>query len=338
MATLKRSELSFNYPEELVATEPQRPSRVMWVDEGLPAEISIQQLKEKFAPGDVLVINETRVLPRRVFADSIEILFLQETSLHLWQVLFPAGKFKVGHQFTLPGQITMELVEKGRPQTVRVSAKLDTGYFETHGELPLPPYIQKARAERHNQKLDPDWYQTAWSAVPGSLAAPTASLHFSLDDLTDLRRRGVEIQKLILHVGLGTFLPITSENLIEHQMHKEDIEIARATWAAVDSAHRQQKKVWALGTTVARSLESAARGLLNETPQGFYGTSDLFLYPGAQWQVCDVLLTNFHQPESTLLALVASFCDLETVKANYQWAIERRFKLFSYGDLSAWTR
>lgn len=335
---MKRADLHFSYPEELVAVEPKRPSRVMWVEGGKASEISIASLKDKFQAGDVLVINETRVLPRRVFAGELEILFLNEVEPNLWQVLFPSAKFKVNHEFDLPGHVKMTLVEKGRPQFVRVSSQLDSRYFETHGELPLPPYIQKARAERHNQASDPEWYQTAWSAVPGSMAAPTASLHFSLADLADLRSRGVAIHKLVLHVGLGTFLPVTSENLEEHQMHKEFIEISRSTWAAVDQAQLNDRRIWALGTTVARSLESAARGLLNETPQGFVGESDLFLYPGADWKVVNRLLTNFHQPESTLLALVASFCDLQTVQSTYQWAIDKKFRLFSYGDLSAWTR
>lgn len=335
---MQRSDLQFSYPEDLVATTPLRPSRVMWVENGKPSEISIADLKNKFSNGDVLVLNETKVLPRRVFAGDLELLFLTEISENLWQVLFPSRAFKLGHEFQLPGEVTMTLVEKGRPQSVRVSKKLDSQYFEVHGELPLPPYIQKARHERRNQKDDPRWYQTAWSAVPGSMAAPTASLHFSLADLEDLKNQGVEIHKLVLHVGLGTFLPVTSEKLVEHKMHKEFVEISRSTWSAIDQAHRNQKKVWALGTTVARSLESAARGLLQETPQGFQGETDLFLYPGQTWKLCDRLLTNFHQPESTLLALVASFCDLETVKSAYNWAIEKRFRLFSYGDLSAWTK
>ncbi len=335
---MKRADLHFSYPEELVAIAPARPSRVMWVENSTASEITIEDLKCKFRPGDVLVLNETKVLPRRVFAGATEILFLTEISQNLWQVLFPSREYRPGHELQLPGGVMMTLVEKGRPQVVRTSGPLDSLYFETYGELPLPPYIQKARTERHNQKDDSHWYQSAWSAVPGSMAAPTASLHFSLNDLEDLKAKGVHVHKLILHVGLGTFLPLTAENLDEHSMHKEFVEISRITWSAVGQAQAQGHRVWALGTTVARSLESAARGLLRETPQGFVGESDLFLYPGKDWQVVDRLLTNFHQPESTLLALVAAFCDLKTVKTSYQWAIDRKFRLFSYGDLSAWTR
>lgn len=335
---MKRADLDFAYPEKLVATEPKRPSRVMWVEGQMPEEISLSELLTRIPVGDALVINETRVLPRRVFAGEVEILFLEEVQSNQWQVLFPSREFRRGHAFALPGGVTMTLLEKGRPQLVAVSQTLSNEYFHEHGELPLPPYIQKSRGVRHNEKQDRDWYQTAWSAVDGSLAAPTASLHFSEDDIKALKARGVFVEKLVLHVGLGTFLPLTADNLEDHQMHSEFVEVPRSTWAKLDEVRRQGGKVWALGTTVARSLESVARGLLRETPQGFRGDTALFLYPGAEWKVVDRLMTNFHQPQSTLLALVASFCDLETVKKAYAWAIEREFRLFSYGDLSVWKR
>lgn len=334
---MRREDLTFTYPEELVATEPRRPSRVLLFD-GTPAEASVTDLLARFAPGDLLVVNQTKVLKRRVFAGDLEILFLREASPRRWETLFPSRGMKPGDQVALPEGLFMTLAEKGRPQVVEVSGDLDPSYFERWGEVPLPPYIQKARARRRTVREDERWYQTFWAEKPGSLAAPTASLHFEPAHFDALREKGVRILPLTLHVGLGTFLPVTSEILSEHRMHFETVEIPRATWSALEETRAAGRQVWSLGTTVARSLESQARGLLRETEEGFAGETDLFILPGHEWKAVDRLLTNFHQPESTLLALVAAFAGLENVKNAYRWAVERRFRLFSYGDLSAWIR
>ncbi len=372
---ISRSDLKFDYPEDLVATEPARPTRVLYVEQPL-AEISISQLLQKFSPGDALVINDTQVLRRRLFANSpntsakstknasdakpFEIVFLQPLSdsslqnLNLldvnfpnpenapptqyWQVLFPCQKMKVGESLELPGGLRMDLVSKGLPQVVKVHGELDFAYFQEFGELPLPPYIQRARGERHNRQLDDKWYQSAWGVSPGSLAAPTASLHFSAEDLETLRSRGVKVLPLTLHVGLGTFLPLQSEDLAGHEMHSEFIEIPKSTAFALEEVRRNKKKIWALGTTATRSLESLAAGLLTETPSAFVGESKLFIYPPYQFHYVDRLLTNFHQPESTLLALVFAFAGADQVRTAYQFAIAQRMRLFSYGDLSVWSR
>lgn len=353
---MKIQDLKFDYPESLVARSPEYPPRVMWVQNSEPREISFFNLLERIRPEDVLVINETKVLKRRMFAKSlskptnneIEFLFLgsREPQLnpakpHLpatqeWEVLFPAKLFRLGDEFELPGGIRIELIEKGRPQWVRSTAVLDESYFQKYAEVPLPPYIQKARDQRHTQIEDDSWYQTAWAQNPGSLAAPTASLHFRESDLQILKDKGVHIAKVTLHVGLGTFLPVQTPDLDDHQMHSEWVEVPAATWRQIHESRRAGRTIWSLGTTVARSLESAALGKLTEGPSGFSGMTDLLIQPGFQWQVCDRLLTNFHQPESTLLALVAGFSDLKTVHHCYRWAIQNEFRLFSYGDLSVW--
>lgn len=337
---MKLSDLEFTYPEELVGLSPQKPSRVMWVDEqGLPSEISLESLLDKFNAGDVLVVNNTRVLKRRVFSGDLEILFLKQKSATVWEVLFPSKKYKLGALIELPLGLTMELIEKGRPQTVRLSQEVSEDYFSKVAELPLPPYIQKARDQRHTQEQDENWYQTAWASQPGSFAAPTASLHFSSEDMQRLKARGVEIIELTLHVGLGTFLPVTVENLDDHDMHEEFVEISSHSWQGVQAAKAEGRKVWSLGTTSTRSLESAAAGMLKPQADGsLSGFTKLLIQPGFEFKVVDVLLTNFHQPQSTLLALVSGFSSLERVKACYQWAIERKFRLFSYGDLSCWTK
>ncbi|MCM2280573.1 MAG: tRNA preQ1(34) S-adenosylmethionine ribosyltransferase-isomerase QueA [Bdellovibrionaceae bacterium] len=335
-------DLDFTYPERLVATERAARSRVLLVDGGEPREITLEDLLSLFQPGDLLVINDTRVLPRRVFSGSgLEVLFLKSQASsdgdpETWEVLCPASRWKNGEKQLLPDGVTLELVARGKPQVVRPSRTLDTAYFDQFGDLPLPPYIQKARGERRNRAGDSSMYQTAWAERPGSLAAPTASLHFDKRALETLLARGVRVARITLHVGLGTFLPITVDRLEDHTMHFEAVEISAQTWQDVQACRARGGRVWALGTTVVRALESAALGKLAPHDGGFAGETDLFIQPGFEFQVVDHLCTNFHQPRSTLLALVASFAGLETVRRAYAWAIEREFRLFSYGDLSVW--
>ena len=336
---MKITDLQFDYPESLVATSPQHPSRVMWVDnsQSQPCEISLKDLLQRIPAGDVLVVNNTKVLKRRVFAGEVEILFLKQLNALDWEVLFPSKKYKIGEVLTLPENIEMTLVEKGRPQKVRLSCEVSEDYFQRVAELPLPPYIQKARQERHNVSADESWYQTAWAEKPGSFAAPTASLHFTQKDLLALKDNGVEVVEITLHVGLGTFLPVTAEDLDQHQMHEEYAEISAEAWQKILRAREGGAQIWALGTTSIRTLESAAGGLLTAQSDGsLSGFTKLLIQPGYTWKIVNVCLTNFHQPESTLLALVAGFASLEQVKTCYQWAIERKFRLFSYGDLSVW--
>lgn len=336
---MKVTDLDFSFPDDLIATEPVRPTRVMWVQDEIPHEITVQDLLQKIPAGDVLVINTTQVLKRRIFAldpqkpqHEVEVLFLSSQDQITWDVLFPSKGFSVGEELLLPGDIKMTLVEKGRPQRVRTSAPLEEVYFERVAEMPLPPYIQKMRLQRHSQQADEGWYQTAWAQNPGSLAAPTASLHFTKEDLNTLRDRGVYVVSIILHVGLGTFLPVTTENLEDHKMHEEFMHISDFSWQIIQAAHENGHKVWALGTTVARALESRAlqKGTLFKT------TTDLMIRPGHRWRIVDRLLTNFHQPQSTLLALVCAFAGFDNVMRCYRWAIDRKMRLFSYGDLSVW--
>ncbi|OFZ29690.1 MAG: S-adenosylmethionine:tRNA ribosyltransferase-isomerase [Bdellovibrionales bacterium RIFCSPHIGHO2_01_FULL_40_29] len=335
---MKRSELNYDYPESLIATEPSRPSRVMYVDGRRPAEqLTIPELIAKIPQGDVFVINNTQVLKRRVFAKELEILFLDQLesntpSANTWSVLFPSKKFSIGDQIELPQGFKMTLLEKGRPQKVSVRPAINQSDFDQIAELPLPPYIQRARGDRHNITADDSWYQTAWAVKPGSFAAPTASLHFSETDIQTLRNQGVLVIDLTLHVGLGTFLPVLTEDLSDHKMHEEIYELNEDAWNQIQKAVLEKRGIWSLGTTTTRVLESVARtGKLS-------GSTDILLQVGSDFKIVNRLLTNFHQPESTLLALVAGFAGLEVVKHNYSWAVDRGFKLFSYGDLSVWIK
>jgi S-adenosylmethionine:tRNA ribosyltransferase-isomerase len=264
---------------------------------------------------------------------------------NVWEVLFPAKQIKNDETILLPDGVTAKLIERGLPQKIQTSISLTEDYFLKFGELALPPYIQKARGERHNRKNEEELYQTAWAKNFGSHASPTASLHFTKEDLLALKDRGVIIAPLTLHVGIGTFLPIKTVQLSEHKMHGEFATISQSSIEAILRAKEQKHKVWALGTTAVRTLESWAAGKLQAQENGdVAGVTNLFIQPGYKFQVVDNLLTNFHQPGSTLLALVAAFAEhslngangLEVVHAAYQFAIENKFRLFSYGDLSIW--
>jgi S-adenosylmethionine:tRNA ribosyltransferase-isomerase len=354
---MNKSELQYEFPEELIAREPQRPSRIcsVLIDPKLKSTASVdkndfqsiaQELKWEdlisfFEPGDVLILNNTKVLKRRIFtSEGLEILFLGTLDLLSWEVLFPSKKYKVGSKIQLPGEVEITLVEKGRPQKVKSNLKLEESYFEKYGELPLPPYIQKVRDDRHTNSNDNLWYQTAWSEKPGSFAAPTASLHFTQEHLTQLKNQGVRVCALTLHVGLGTFLPVEVERLTEHMMHHEFVEIPQAVINEITLAKKHHHRVWSMGTTVTRALESYGGGYLrfNQETDSYIGDTNLLILPGFSFQIVDRLLTNFHQPESTLLALVMAFAGVEKVKSVYEWAIKNKFRLFSYGDLSVWSR
>lgn len=326
---MKTVDLDYEFPLELIAQETRKPSRIMWVLPDSEKEITKKELLDQFKQGDLLVINNTKVLKRRVFSqEKLEILFIDEFEPNTWEVLFPSSRVRENQKIILPEFIEMELLRRGRPQIVRVSKSLTADYFLRNGELPLPPYIQKSRDERHNRPGDEIQYQTAWADRPGSLAAPTASFHFDQEDLDYLKKGGVGVEQITLHVGLGTFLPVSSDNLSEHVMHKETYEIKESTWERIRQAKRNGGKIWALGTTVVRALESG----------GLKGTTDIFITPGYEFKVVDRLMTNFHQPRTTLLALVAAFAGKNRWPRAYNWAIKNNFRLFSYGDLSIWER
>lgn len=333
--TMLLADLDYDFPTELVATAPSRPTRVAYTAEGRePLELNLNQLLGCFdRQKDLMVVNETKVLPMRIFsAEEAEILFLRPISNARWEVLFPARAVPLGARLRLPGGVEAVLVKKGLPQEVVLSRPVSADYFSSYGEFALPPYIQEARAERHNRSEDRGWYQTDWAKDPGAVAAPTASLHFTESQLRDLGR----VARLTLHVGAGTFFPVRTPDLRDHEMHAERVHIPDETWAEILRTRLNGGKVWAMGTTAARAIESGER--LGTQGGERSGETRLFIFPPYQFQFVDVLLTNFHQPRSTLLALVAAFAGLATVKSTYNWAMARGFKLFSYGDLSAWTR
>jgi S-adenosylmethionine:tRNA ribosyltransferase-isomerase len=333
---MKVSELDFSYPESLVGLSPRVHSRVLWVEPGNdPMEVTWRQFLNSFSAEDLIILNDTRVVPCRVFAPSgLDVAFLSQVGSTSWQVLTSLKKWPKTGSLELPGGVMARITEGGRPQTIEVSQELTAEYFDKYGELAIPPYILKARGEQHMRPEDLTGYQTCFAEKRGSLAAPTASLHFKPEDLSHIKSRGVDVVTLTLHVGLGTFLPVDGEDLSQHKMHSEWVEVSPAVVTAIGKCRERGGKVWALGTTVTRALETwALKGLPDE---GFQGFTDLMIQPGFKFQVVDVLMTNFHQPKSTLLALVMAFAGVDRVKQSYAWAIQREFQLFSYGDLSVW--
>ncbi|MCB0361379.1 MAG: tRNA preQ1(34) S-adenosylmethionine ribosyltransferase-isomerase QueA [Bdellovibrionales bacterium] len=343
--------MGYNFPESLIALEGTGNPRVMFVESPPsfsspsvwnipPLELDLSQACAMATEGDLVVLNDTRVKPCRIFtSDEVEILFVRQDTPNVWEVLFPLRGMALGSEFQLPGGRVATLVSKGLPQKIEIrGGSLSTDYFDQYGELALPPYIQRMRGERHCRALDRQRYQSDWSRVEGSVAAPTASLHFDRTHIDDWMKRGVEVAWTTLHVGLGTFLPIKAENLADHKMHKEWCRIPKKTLQLIAQTRSRGGRVFALGTTVARTLESWAQHLLKEEDEEWVGETDLFIRPGFEFRVVDVLMTNFHQPESTLLAMVCAFAGQERVLSSYQWAVERGFRLFSYGDLTIWEK
>jgi S-adenosylmethionine:tRNA ribosyltransferase-isomerase len=322
------SELDYDLPEALIAQTPAEPrdsSRLMVVDAaaGTIEHRIFRELPAFLRPGDALVLNETKVLPARLKArkptgGGVELLFLRDLGPehgNAWEVLArPAKRLRPGLRL-LAGDWKVDLVEDLGEGRWSVSAPDVPGLLEEHGSMPLPPYIE-ATPEAEAR------YQTVYAREPGSAAAPTAGFHFTDEVLDRARRAGAGISRVTLHVGTGTFLPVRTERLEDHQMHAERYSVPDGAARAIGEADR----VVAAGTTVARTLETwAGTGEAS-------GESRLFVYPGYRWRVVDALLTNFHLPRSTLLAMVMSFGGQDLVREAYRVAVEERYRFYSFGD------
>jgi len=287
------------------------------------------------------VVNTSGVKACRVFSkdQKREVLFLEktndpETDTDLWSVLFNSRDLKIGESFELPGGLKAELVKKGRPQTLKLSSKIDNEYFNKHGQMALPPYIQKARESRSTLDEDFYWYQLDWKKNQKSLAAPTASLHFKKKDLDRfVKESEIEVAEVSLDVGLGTFLPLEDKNFKENKLHKESFTVPKEAKEKIFKAKANKNRIWALGTTALRAIESMSSDVTEDSAQ-----TDLFIYPGYEFKYVSGLLTNFHQPKSSLLLLVMAFFGVEQTQKAYAFAVENEFRLFSYGDLGVWTK
>ncbi|CAN5821429.1 tRNA preQ1(34) S-adenosylmethionine ribosyltransferase-isomerase QueA [soil metagenome] len=318
------SELDYELPENLIAQKPADPrdtSRLMVVDvtTGEISHHTFRDLPNFLTPDDAMVLNETKVLPARLAATrpgggDVELLFLRDFG-GTWEVLArPSKRLRPGMKLGAGGDELEVLDELGEGRwTIRGRDLMQT--LSRKGRMPLPPYISATREAESA-------YQTVYARSPGSAAAPTAGLHFSERVLGEVEDEGVNLTKVTLHVGTGTFTPVRADNLQEHRMHAEFYSIPNETVRTVRSANR----IVGVGTTVARTLETwAASGKVE-------GESELFIYPGYRWRTVDSLLTNFHLPRSTLLAMVMSFAGVDLVRRAYQVAVDERYRFYSLGD------
>ena len=322
------SDLDYDLPEALIAQRPAEPrdaSRLMVVDAaaGTIEHRTFRDLPLLLRPGDALVLNETKVLPARLKArkptgGGVELLFLRDLGPdhgNAWEALARPAKRLQPVLRLLAGDAKLDLVESLGEGRWSVSAPDIPGLLEREGRMPLPPYIEATEDAEAR-------YQTVYAREPGSAAAPTAGFHFTEEMLDGAERAGAAIVRVTLHVGTGTFLPVRTERLEDHRMHAERYNVPEAAARVVEGAGR----VVAAGTTVARTVETWA-----ETGEPS-GESRLFVYPGYRWRAVDALLTNFHLPRSTLLAMVMSFGGEDLVREAYRGAVEERYRFYSFGD------
>ena len=331
---MKRSDFSFQLPPELIAQTPpqrRRDARLLALTGGQRRDLGIADLAQLIGPGDLLVFNDTRVIPARLAArketgGAAEIMIERIVDARTAWAFVRASKTPRPGTRLWVGETAVEVIERDEA-LFRLHLADPPGWpalLEAHGEVPLPPYIH-----RHAGADDRERYQTVYARQPGAVAAPTAGLHFDEDMLASLAQQGIEQAFVTLHVGAGTFMPVREDDLSQHRMHAERIEVSAQVVAAVERTRAAGGRVVAVGTTVVRALESAAAG---GSLAPFDGESRLFITPGYRFRVVDALLTNFHLPESTLLMLVCAFAGREPVLAAYRHAVQQRYRFFSYGD------
>ena len=336
---MKTSDFDYDLPQELIAQHPaaQRDhSRLLVMDKksGAVEHRLFKDIVEYLHAGDVLVLNNTKVIPARIFGvkeggtTKIEVLLLKrdETLPNTWEVLVHPGKrCKVGTVIDFgEGRLKGEVIANtsaGRKITFHFDGIFEE-ILDELGTMPLPPYI-------HEQLEDQNRYQTVYAKVDGSAAAPTAGLHFTTALLDTLREKGVEIEEVLLHVGLGTFKPVDEENIEDHEMHSEYYEISADTARRINQAKDEGRRIISVGTTSTRALESAARDGRLVAGSGW---TTIFIYPGYQWQIVDGLITNFHLPKSTLMMLVSTLSTRENILRAYEEAVRERYRFFSFGD------
>lgn len=335
---MKTEDFNYLLPEEMIAQFPLKDrdySKLLVLDKksGNIEHKHFYDICEYFNAGDVLVLNDTRVLPARIFGnrpkkeEKIEVLLLSKQSDDIWECLVrPGKKMKIGTiiEFSniLKGEV-LDITESGE----RIIKFTYDGIFENMldevGIIPLPPYI-------HEKLEDKERYQTIYSKYKGSVAAPTAGLHFTEELLKKIREKGVKTVYLTLHVGLGTFRPVKEDNIEDHVMHTEIYNVPEETVNVIKKAKESGNKIFAVGTTSVRTLES-----LSHSDTGFkagYGDTNIFIYPGFEFKIVDVLITNFHLPKSTLLMLVSAFSDRGKVLNAYEEAKKNDYRFFSFGD------
>ncbi len=330
----------FNYelPENLIAQTPLKDrssSRLLVMDKdtGALEHKSFKDLIDYLVPGDVLVVNDTKVIPARLIGEkidtkaTIELLLLKDLGKDTWECLSrPFKRLHVGTKLNFGGLLDAEVLEKKEEGIVHVKFFYQGIFLEILdklGEMPLPPYI-------HEKLLDKNRYQTVYAKNVGSAAAPTAGLHFTKELLTKIKEKGIIITNITLHVGLGTFRPVEVEDVTKHHMHSEFYEMSKETADILNLAKKEKRRIIAVGTTSTRTLETIMKkyGTFSECK----GNTDIFIYPGFEFQAIDCLITNFHLPKSTLVMLVSAFSKKEYILHAYEEAVKLNYRFFSFGD------
>ena len=336
---MKRQDFYYELPEELIAQDPledRSSSRLLVLDKesGVVSHHVFREIAGYLKEGDCLVINDTKVLPARLIGAKegtnakIEILLLKRRENNIWETLVkPGKKAKIGTKIhfgdgILSGEV-VDVVEEGNRLIQFAYEGIFEEILDQLGQMPLPPYIT-------HQLEDKNRYQTVYAAHTGSAAAPTAGLHFTPELLKNIEERGVDIAKVTLHVGLGTFRPVKVDEITDHHMHSEFYQIDEEAAAKINRAKENGKRVICVGTTSCRTVESAADE--NGRLRACSGWTEIFIYPGYRFKVLDCLITNFHLPESTLIMLVSALAGRENVLAAYEEAVRERYRFFSFGD------
>jgi S-adenosylmethionine:tRNA ribosyltransferase-isomerase len=346
---MKLSDFDYELPKELVAQKPPRrrgESRLLVLtrESGELRETHFANFPRYLQEGDILVINETRVIPARILGrrpsgGAVEVFLVRRLAERRWVAMIRPSKRMAPGETVLVGEaahaITIE--DAAGPVEWRVLMPVgvsERAFIESFGHVPLPPYIKRADLPDDRER-----YQTIFARREGSVAAPTAGLHFTEEVLLEIKRRGITVLPLTLHVGPGTFRPLASETVEQNALEPEHVLLRKDYWEEIRDARRAGRRVVAVGTTTTRALESLARGPLTgqeeqaiEGEPYIAGTTDLFIYPGFKFRVVGALLTNFHLPKSSLLLLVAAFAGREAVLRAYGWAIARKYRFYSYGD------
>ena len=335
---MKLSDFDYELPEELIAQTPiskRDTSRLMILDKktGEITHKHFHDIIHELNKGDVLVLNDTKVIPARLIGTKeetgavIELLLLKDLGENIWECLSrPAKRLKEGTIVTFSPKLKAKVVEKREEGIVRVQLIYNGILMEILdelGEMPLPPYI-------HEKLQDKDRYQTVYAKNIGSAAAPTAGLHFTKELLDELKNKGVEILFITLHVGLGTFRPVEVENVLEHHMHSEFYQMGKDVADKLNLAKKEGRKIYAVGTTSVRTLETIMHKY-HEFKECSDNT-DIFIYPGFEFQAIDGLITNFHLPKSTLLMLVSALSSREIILHAYKIAVNEKYRFFSFGD------
>ena len=336
---MKKSDFYYDLPEELIAqtpVEPRNSSRLMKIDRktGEIVHSRFYNLCDYLKKGDLLVLNDSRVLPARLYGEKkdtgsfIEFLLLEQKGDKLWEIICrPGKKAKVGTEFSFGnGILTAKVIEVKDDGNRIVKFSCEGNFYavlDEIGQMPLPPYI--------TEKLeDKERYQTVYSKELGSAAAPTAGLHFTKEQLEEIRSMGVDIAYVTLHVGLGTFRPVKEDDILNHKMHSEHYHLSEETAEKINRTKASGGRVIAVGTTSCRTLESME--LENGLVKSGDGYTDIFIYPGYKFKLLDGLITNFHLPESTLIMLVSAFLGYENTMNAYKIAVEEKYRFFSFGD------